>query len=296
MKFMQMKQLLLFLLFPLFGYTQTNLVPNSGFEYIGWNQSTENYHPLAWSSNQQQAIAATGQPTLYLDTIAPYAGAVSVVLKQAEKNGNPFNPIFTFGFTDYIDTNAYFHPYGLVYVPKGKFVQCVSGMYKLKKFPGSAVEAYARMYSVIQNLEAFTGEVELTETHGAWQSFEVCALTGEGFGFYPDNSFALDFLVTGNEYDSDFELKLDNVEESLVIGMQEKELVSKVSIYPNPVTNILHITGGEEKMHWQVFAVSGKPILNGVGNRAEVEKLEAGVYFLKVDSKTGQVVYPFVKQ
>jgi hypothetical protein len=72
-----------------------------------------------------------------------------------------------------------------------------------------------------------------------------------------------------------------------------------LSLYPNPVTNVLNIKqGNQELLTIEVINVLGESLLsvNGTNNQVDVSSLTAGVYFLKVTSKHGQHVEQFVKK
>lgn len=82
------------------------------------------------------------------------------------------------------------------------------------------------------------------------------------------------------------------------LSINDFDLNSKVSVYPNPVKNILHINGNNIKTV-EVYSVNGQHIVTQNSNteNVDVSTLESGMYFLNITSINGHtVVKKFVKQ
>ncbi len=76
----------------------------------------------------------------------------------------------------------------------------------------------------------------------------------------------------------------------------ENEDVSATSIYPNPATEILNITSIDEVLYWEITESSGKHIIEGRENyQINIENLNPGIYFLKVQLKSGRASFKFIK-
>ena len=61
---------------------------------------------------------------------------------------------------------------------------------------------------------------------------------------------------------------------------------SKFSIYPNPTSNILNVSGDEAVSFLQVFDGNGKSLLiQKNSNSVDVSSLPTGVYFMKLNNK-----------
>ena len=77
------------------------------------------------------------------------------------------------------------------------------------------------------------------------------------------------------------------------IGVDENEPGSEVDIYPNPVTNELHISAGFEINSVSMFDISGQQILTreGTGTRQVIKTgdLPAGIYMIRIDTEKGRV-------
>ena len=69
-------------------------------------------------------------------------------------------------------------------------------------------------------------------------------------------------------------------------------------IYPNPVGNLLFIKESNVSSTVSIFDISGKMVLNQriVNNSIDVENLESGIYFLKIETNNSFNTYKFVKQ
>ena len=72
------------------------------------------------------------------------------------------------------------------------------------------------------------------------------------------------------------------------VGMEENTLES-VSIYPNPVNNILYVNCGNAEFNYEMFNGMGQKVANGItsGNaQISVSGMNKGVYFLRLTSGT----------
>ena len=72
-----------------------------------------------------------------------------------------------------------------------------------------------------------------------------------------------------------------------------------VSIYPNPTSDVLQVSGLEQAVSWQVLDLSGKVLLFGeASNRdftVDLGKLAEGAYFIKLKGEKGEDSYRIVK-
>ncbi len=82
-----------------------------------------------------------------------------------------------------------------------------------------------------------------------------------------------------------------------------QEKVSKISIYPNPADNILHVLNlkADEKYQLTIMNNLGNvfkqnPIENTTSFDFNLNGLKAGVYYLKVQSAKTNVSYMFIKK
>lgn len=86
------------------------------------------------------------------------------------------------------------------------------------------------------------------------------------------------------------------------ISMYESDASPELSVFPNPTSGIIYVNSSAENSDLQIsiFDVSGKEVytrsgLNERSNLVNVEKLNQGVYFMKVSCKKDQKIIKFVK-
>ncbi len=73
------------------------------------------------------------------------------------------------------------------------------------------------------------------------------------------------------------------VEDTTTLSLPDHELVKTPSVYPNPATNLLQISG--EYDHWQLIDLSGKIHLAGTNRRLDISRIPTGMYLLKFSLK-----------
>ena len=85
------------------------------------------------------------------------------------------------------------------------------------------------------------------------------------------------------------------------VGMVDKEL-SAVKIYPNPTTGELKITNEEfEIRNIEIFDITGRKLLSHISTMSpettvNISHLPAGVYFVKISTKVGEIVKKVLKE
>ncbi len=74
--------------------------------------------------------------------------------------------------------------------------------------------------------------------------------------------------------------------------------LSTVSIYPNPATNLVEISGLQDEASIQVFSMIGKQLIQQklIDNKIDITNLPIGIYFIKVTTDKGQITKRLVKQ
>ena len=60
--------------------------------------------------------------------------------------------------------------------------------------------------------------------------------------------------------------------------------VPNVYIYPNPVSDVIHVSGAEKDTNLIVFDMSGKCVLYEMGDELDVTSLNKGTYILFIDN------------
>ncbi|MDR2926617.1 MAG: T9SS type A sorting domain-containing protein, partial [Cytophagaceae bacterium] len=73
-------------------------------------------------------------------------------------------------------------------------------------------------------------------------------------------------------------------------------LDNTVRLYPNPVSNLLHVEAGSDAVTVEVFNMQGQKVCFADKSEVNVAALPAGVYMIKVHTDKGVAVKNFVKQ
>lgn len=83
----------------------------------------------------------------------------------------------------------------------------------------------------------------------------------------------------------------------LATGLQEIEALNKlITIYPNPVSNVLTVQTEEQVNGITILTIDGKVVKSSDAVTISVEELPQGVYFLQIDTEKGQAYKRFVKE
>ncbi|HLP11071.1 MAG TPA: T9SS type A sorting domain-containing protein [Flavobacteriales bacterium] len=81
------------------------------------------------------------------------------------------------------------------------------------------------------------------------------------------------------------------------IGLNELNSHSAYNVYPNPVSNILHIETSSTNLSCRVFSTTGQLQLAFANqNTIDVSSLSPGLYLIKIDDKNSSLTKRFVKQ
>ncbi|RFN59922.1 T9SS type A sorting domain-containing protein [Marixanthomonas ophiurae] len=81
-----------------------------------------------------------------------------------------------------------------------------------------------------------------------------------------------------------------------VLGVNE-ELLSQVSVYPNPATDVinLNVPSSVELQNVSIFDVLGKEVKRASASQVSIADLSAGVYILKAETSAGELTEKIVK-
>jgi hypothetical protein len=124
----------------------------------------------------------------------------------------------------------------------------------------------------------------------------------EQFDYYDLNVMSLPYLshssltakdVTGTIVDITQNLVLLGSDPIYYLGV-DKNKMTNINVYPNPATDVLNISGDYNNGTYVVMNVAGQTILSGElinGNQQiNVSDLNAGVYFVKINSDKGESI------
>jgi len=71
----------------------------------------------------------------------------------------------------------------------------------------------------------------------------------------------------------------------------EEPLLPNLTVYPNPVSNILHVeTGSNVAPEIKVYSIQGILLLQAKGNEIDISSLDRGIYFAEIDGVCRKVV------
>ena len=104
------------------------------------------------------------------------------------------------------------------------------------------------------------------------------------------------FIAFQNNTTNGYILILDDISilGAETAGVLENPL-SSISVFPNPTCDILQINSTESILNATIYSVSGQFISNESGNTIDVSRLEAGYYFLTIETANGTSSTSFVK-
>ena len=83
---------------------------------------------------------------------------------------------------------------------------------------------------------------------------------------------------------------------SSFLSTNENALKSKIKIYPIPAKNEINISTTEKLKNISVYNSLGQFLFNSNASKINVEKLEKGIYFIKITTEKGELVEKFIKE
>jgi len=70
----------------------------------------------------------------------------------------------------------------------------------------------------------------------------------------------------------------------------EEPLLPNLTVYPNPVSGILHIETNNMAPEIKVYSIQGVLLLQTKGNEIDMSSLAKGIYFAEIDGVCRKVV------
>ena len=106
--------------------------------------------------------------------------------------------------------------------------------------------------------------------------------------FESEKSISNDYLIQNNnldytQYENDYEYECYSDD----VFLSEGNLIDNIGIkiYPNPSSNILHISSEVDVVELKILDLNGKIILNPLpSNKVDISSLKNGIYLLKVNN------------
>ncbi|WP_329805743.1 DUF7619 domain-containing protein [Flavobacterium facile] len=82
------------------------------------------------------------------------------------------------------------------------------------------------------------------------------------------------------------------------LGLQENELLNTISVYPNPVKDMLHFQTKEKVLKVEIYDVAGRIVSSKsiIENKINLSELKAGNYFLKLYTEKGIMHTKIIKE
>lgn len=81
------------------------------------------------------------------------------------------------------------------------------------------------------------------------------------------------------------------------LGVNETASGSKISVYPNPATDVLNVNGVSGIKNIEVFDISGRKVdVKVKDNTVSVQNLKSGAYIINVEAKEGKITEKFIKK
>lgn len=106
------------------------------------------------------------------------------------------------------------------------------------------------------------------------------------------------YIAFVNQTEDGFKLYIDDIR----VEKENTSSINKVnqdefSVYPNPVTNILHVKGFENLLRVRIISSEGKVILESTGfSEINVSDLQHSVFIIEIESENEIIRKQFIKQ
>ena len=161
-----------------------------------------------------------------------------------------------------------------------------------KSLDGSFPDGYQVLISTTDNAVASFTEtlLEVDSETPYWTSYSINLMTA-GAGYTNQDVY----IAFKNNTKNGYILQLDNIK---ITGDDPAEIIENeviVSLYPNPVINILNVEVIDlEKV--KIFDVKGQLVLEIDNKSVDVSGLPNGLYFVEIKSSTGLTQKKFIKQ
>lgn len=156
-------------------------------------------------------------------------------------------------------------------------------------------------------VDAPTGATEQYFAQG--DTLAVVEVEGENIEWYADEALTQRLttdvmLIDGTTY---YAVKSINGNKSIALAVTVHLLAGNnaiakttISLYPNPVTEVLTITANNEINTVQVYSITGQKVLTAKPKTSQVTlnlaNLQAGLYFVRVNAASGSETLRIVKQ
>jgi hypothetical protein len=82
------------------------------------------------------------------------------------------------------------------------------------------------------------------------------------------------------------------------LAVDETGKSKEISIYPNPASDVLYISGLSSQAEYEIFSVSGQKVGEGrtFENTVDIHYLAKGIYFIQLKSKENTARLKFIRK
>ena len=127
---------------------------------------------------------------------------------------------------------------------------------------------------------------------GEWHYYDVDLRAYQGQDIY--------VAIVHFDCSNQFMLNIDDIMLYRTYNAVAENNAERVSVYPNPVTDVLSVESGNSVDCYEIYTMAGAMVSHQtVGSRAfsvDVNKLPAGVYFINIYANGQKQTCRFVKQ
>ncbi|WP_445159401.1 T9SS type A sorting domain-containing protein [Mesohalobacter salilacus] len=134
--------------------------------------------------------------------------------------------------------------------------------------------------------ESFAVNSNLCYSFTIFDSFGDGLCCGFGQGSYSLSTSNGTLIFNGAEFTSQETTNISITDNLNLVEFTENDF----SIYPNPTTNLINIRTKFESLEYQIFDITGKPLLKTKANSINLSGFSSGIYLLSISNAKGQKV------
>lgn len=134
-------------------------------------------------------------------------------------------------------------------------------------------------YHIKLSYDTVTGKIKVQVNSAAISTFDAVA------GYQPTELDVLVYAVTNGAYDN-IKVSATNIDPFLAVS-DVSNTKAKVSVYPNPVTDVINVKSDNKISQVSIFDVSGKMVKTSAENSVNVQNLAKGSYVVSIKFTDG---------
>lgn len=153
-------------------------------------------------------------------------------------------------------------------------------------------------YSVDQGL-SWSANERLSELFDPHIGYPNQNKLGDYFDMISDNKGA--HLAWANTFNGEQDVCYSYIVPPVLVGINEKEIIKPILIFPNPTNGYLEIRGLAGHAEIEVFNLIGERLMSissyNSGERIDISSQPSGLYFIKISERTrGSIVRKLIKE